>query len=290
MDIISLVLVITSAFIHAFWNMLVKKGLDTLSFLWWALTLSLGTFTFFFFLLGYHHVSIPPKGFIFIFFSTILHAMYFISLAFIYDRGDLSLVYPIARSAPIFVFIWAIWFLGEKLSLPGILGILTVVFGAYIIGFPTFSVTHFIRPVTLLKDRTYQLAWLTAIIISFYSVNDKVGVHYVPPFVYLYFTTILMCSIVAPIVVIRKKAVFFREWEKNRVPIMLGSIMIPSSYLLILYAMRISKVSYIVAIRHSSVVFAVLLGSLILKEVHGRVRFLASLCIFAGVLLIGYFG
>ncbi|MFQ6078484.1 MAG: EamA family transporter, partial [Thermodesulfobacteriota bacterium] len=147
-----------------------------------------------------------------------------------------------------------------------------------------------IPPITLLKDRSYQLAWLTALIISLYSVNDKVGVHYVPPFVYLFFGNILMCFIVTPIVVMRKKAIFFREWTRNKTPIILGSIMIPSSYLLILSAMRISKVSYIVAIRHLSVVFAVLLGSFILKEEHGKVRFFASLCIFAGVLLIAYLG
>lgn len=290
METISLLLVITSAFIHAFWNMLAKKGHDTLSFLWLALTFSLGIFTFFFFLLGYQHVSIPSRGFIFIFFSAALHAIYFTFLGLVYDRGDLSLVYPIARSAPIFVAIWAIWFLGESLSLPGILGILIVVFGAYIIGFPTLSINLFIPPITLLKDRSYQLAWLTALITSFYSVNDKVGVHYVPPFVYLFFGNILMCFIGTPIVVMRKKAIFFREWTRNKTPIILGSIMIPSSYLLILYAMRISKVSYIVAIRHLSVVFGVLLGSLILKEEHGKVRFFASLCIFAGVLLIAYLG
>jgi len=78
--------------------------------------------------------------------------------------------------------------------------------------------------------------------------------------------------------------------SKNRWPIIIGSIMIPSSYLLILYAMTVGNVSYIVAVRQLSIVFAVLLGSLLLKEEHGWVRFLASLCIFSGVLLIGYWG
>ena len=290
MDIISLVLVITSAFIHAFWNMLVKKGRDTLSFLWWALIVGFVVYTFFFFVLGYDHVHVPPRGFIFIILSGVFHCMYFISLGLAYDRGDLSLVYPIARSAPIFVLIWAIWFLGEKLSVPGILGILIVVFGAYLIGFPTFSATHFIRPITLLKDRSYQLAWLTALTISFYSVNDKLGVHYVHPFSYIYLMHMLTLMLFSPYVLMTKKGALFREWEKNRSSIILGGFMIPSSYLLILYAMRLSNVSYIVAIRQLSVVFAVLLGSLLLKEGHGGIRLLASFCIFSGIFLISYFG
>ena len=290
MDITSLVLVVASAFIHAFWNMLVKKGRDTLSFLWWSLIFGFVVYTFFFFVTGYNHVPIPPRGFIFILLSGIFHCIYFISLGLAYNRGDLSIVYPIARSAPIFVLMWAIWFLGEKLSAPGILGILIVVFGAFVIGFPIFSVTHFVRPIILLKDRSYQLAWLTALIISFYSVNDKLGVHYVHPFSYIYLMHMLTCILLSPYVLMTKKGALFRELEKNRLPIILGSFMIPSSYLLILYAMRMSRVSYIVAIRQSSIVFAVLLGTLLLKEEHGWIRFFASLCIFFGVFLISYWG
>ena len=290
MEIISLVLVIASAFIHAFWNMLAKKGLDTLCFLWWSLVFGFVIYTIFLFVLGYNHVPIPPRGFIFIILSGIFHSIYFTSLGIAYDWGDLSLVYPIARSAPIFVLMWAIWFLGEKLSLPGMLGILIVVFGAYIIGFPTFSATHFVRPIRLLKDRSYQLAWLTALIISLYSINDKLGVHSVHPFLYLYLIHMLTCILFSPYVLMRKKGMLFRELKKNKSPIVLGSIMIPLSYLLVLYAMRISKVSYIVAVRQLSIVFAVLLGSLLLKEGHGWIRFFASLCIFSGVFLISYWG
>lgn len=290
MEIISLVLVIASAFIHAFWNMLAKKGLDTLSFLWWSLVFGFVIYSFFFFTFAYDQTPIPSQGFIFILLSAIFHAMYFTSLGVAYARGDLSLVYPIARSAPIFVLVAAILFLGESLSLPGILGILIVVFGAYIIGFPTFSATHFVRPIRLLKDRSYQLAWLTALIISLYSVNDKLGVRYVHPFVYLYLVHMLTCILFSSYVLIKKKGTLFRELSKNTWPIIIGSIMIPSSYLLILYAMTVENVSYIVAVRQLSIVFAVLLGNLLLKEGHGLIRFLASLCIFSGVFLISYWG
>jgi uncharacterized membrane protein len=290
MEITSLLLVITSAFIHAFWNMLAKKASHKLSFLWWSLIFGFGIYSFFFFTFAYDHAPIPSQGFIFILLSAIFHAMYFTSLGVAYDRGDLSLIYPIARSAPIFVLVAAILFLGESLSLPGILGILIVVFGAYIIGFPTFSLTHFVRPIRLLKDRSYQLAWLTALIISLYSVNDKLGVRYVHPFLYLYLVHMLTCILFSPYVLIRKKASLFQELRGKKSLIILGGIMIPSSYLLILYAMTVGNVSYIVAVRQLSIVFAVLLGSLLLKEGHGWVRFLASLCIFSGVLLIGSWG
>ncbi len=290
MEILPLLLVITSAFIHAFWNMLAKKASDKLSFLWWSLVFGFVIYTFSFMSFGYNGAPIPSQGFIFILLSGVFHAMYFTSLGIAYDRGDLSLVYPIARSAPVFVLIAAIWFLGENLSLPGILGILIVVFGAYTIGFPTFSLTHFIRPIALFRDRSYQLAWLTALIISFYSVNDKLGVRCVHPFLYLYLVHTLTCILFSSYVFIKKKGTLFRELSKNRWPIIIGSIMIPSSYLLILYAMTVGNVSYIVAVRQLSIVFAVLLGSLLLKEEHGWIRFLASLCIFSGVLLIGSWG
>jgi uncharacterized membrane protein len=48
--------------------------------------------------------------------SAIIHIFYAMSLGAAYSGGDLSLVYPLARSAPVFVPIWAVWWLGERLT------------------------------------------------------------------------------------------------------------------------------------------------------------------------------
>jgi uncharacterized membrane protein len=61
--------------------------------------------------------------------SGIVHFAYWIFLMSSYTYGDLSVVYPIARSAPVLVTLFAVLFLHEQLSTMGIIGILAVTGG-----------------------------------------------------------------------------------------------------------------------------------------------------------------
>jgi uncharacterized membrane protein len=59
-----------------------------------------------------------------------------------------------------------------------------------------------------------------------------------------------------------------------------------ASYALILEAFRTASVSYVVAVRQSSVLFAVALGVIFLRERPSRIRVLGALATVAGVALI----
>jgi drug/metabolite transporter (DMT)-like permease len=59
-----------------------------------------------------------------------------------------------------------------------------------------------------------------------------------------------------------------------------------ASYVLILYAFRLTNVATVVAIRQVSVVFGAVIGIVFLKEKYGKPRILASLIIFAGIYLL----
>jgi uncharacterized membrane protein len=58
------------------------------------------------------------------------------------------------------------------------------------------------------------------------------------------------------------------------------------SYVLVLFVLETSKVSYVVAARQTSQIVAIVLGTLALKEPCGGVRLAAGSLIFAGVALI----
>ena len=66
--------------------------------------------------------------------------------------------------------------------------------------------------------------------------------------------------------------------------IIVAGVLVLISYTLILFAFTTQKVSYVVAIRQCSVIFAVLLGTYVLKESHANLRFAAT-----GVMVIGVF-
>ena len=86
-------LIIGAAFLHAFWNALVKGSVDR------ALTMALISFGHG--ILGAVLVMIYPVPAIvswpFIALSTFIHLFYYTFLVVAYRDGDLSQVYPIAR-------------------------------------------------------------------------------------------------------------------------------------------------------------------------------------------------
>jgi drug/metabolite transporter (DMT)-like permease len=50
------------------------------------------------------------------------------------------------------------------------------------------------------------------------------------------------------------------------------------------------RVAYVTTVRQVSIIFGVILGSLLLRESYGRIRFLASAVMFVGMVLIGALG
>jgi len=126
---IALAIVLASAFLHAGWNYLLKKSDRKIVFTWWFLLLSVVIY-FPVFLYYFPEAPIPAKGWLCIAATGILHAVYFWFMGGAYQRGDLSLVYPLARgSGPLFVPVLAVILLGEKIALLGGIGILLIIGG-----------------------------------------------------------------------------------------------------------------------------------------------------------------
>jgi len=63
--------------------------------------------------------------------------------------------------------------------------------------------------------------------------------------------------------------------------------LVVSTYLMVLFAMRMAKVSYVVAVREASIVFSALYGIICLKEKHGRQKMFGVCFITLGVVFIG---
>ena len=63
--------------------------------------------------------------------------------------------------------------------------------------------------------------------------------------------------------------------------------LVVSTYLMVLFAMRMAKVSYVVAVREVSIVFSALYGIFWLKEKHGSQKLVGANLITLGVIFIG---
>lgn len=286
---VALLLVLVSAAAHAVWNYLVKASPHKVAFLWGIQVPALAVFLPLYWA-GTAGGAIPFEGWLAIVASAVIHTGYTLSLGAAYERGDLSLVYPLARSAPLFVPLWALLFLDERPTAAGGAGILLVVAGAYVIGSRALTPRALLAPIVAIRSRPYQLALLTAFLISLYSVVDKVGVGHVAPLRYMFLMELLQVGLLGAAVLPTRRGELRALVEARKGRLLLTGILRYGSYVLILYAYRLSPVSYVTATRQVSILMGVGLGSLVLGEEAGLVRLTAAGLIVGGILLIALRG
>ena len=288
MSTIAIGLVLLSALLHALRSLFTKESGDKQIFLWlysiFALLFFAPLFFYFIYRVGITH----PAAYAWCAGSGFIHFLYWIFLTNAYREGDLSRVYPIMRSSPALVLVAAVLFLGEQVSVQGVAGILLVAAGVYIINMKQLSSDELLAPVkSIAHDRSTQFAFLTLIAVACYSVVDKMAVDTIHPILFAFFHLFFgMCYYTPYIVFTKNAAMIKKEWNSGPIRIIMSGIIGITGYALILIAFTIDRVSYIVGLRQTSIVFAVLMGSQFLKEKHGGIRLAGALIIFAGGFLI----
>lgn len=287
---LSLLLVILSGLIHPLWNMLLKKSEDKVIFYLNIHLVYMLLFSFILFLYPLSDISL--WGWLFVIASAVTHFFYQVFLCRTYELGDMSLAYPIVRSSPLFVLIMGIVFLREVPSGLALLGIIVVIAGVQIINQRGLALADFRRSFKHMNGKLILVAAFTAFSSACYSVVDKKGVLIVEPilFFYLFFAISGLLFLGYLLTLKERRKRYFAILKKDKFKIILAAVLEFSSYILILYAFRISKVAYVIALRQISVIFGVLYGIWFLKEKYGKVRIVGSLIIFSGIFLITLFG
>jgi drug/metabolite transporter (DMT)-like permease len=285
MSVQTILLLALAAAVHSVWNLLSKRSLDKQVFLSLALVAALAIYLLpVVFLI--RPFPAPVWGLIVL--SGLLEAVYFLLLGSAYQRGDLSLVYPLARgSAPLFVTLFAFSFLGERPTPAGIAGILLIVLGIYTLHLKSLQPRGLLAPIVALgRERASQLALLVGVTIASYSVVDKVGVRYVSPLPYLYLVFLFSALALVPYMLAARRDALRREWRTNTWAILAAGVMFVASFGLVLVALTTSKVSYVSSVREMSVIFGAALGAFVLREPFGGTKILGAVLIFAGIICI----
>ncbi len=286
MPVHTILLLALAGAIHSVWNLLAKRSVDKQVFFWLAVMAALGIFLVPFLLL---YQPVPVIGLLIALLSGLLEAAYFLLLGSAYQRGDLSLVYPLARgSAPLFVTLVAVTLLGERLTPIGFVGIALVIAGIYTLHLRALDLRGLLAPFRALRhERASQLALLVGVVIASYSVVDKVGVHYVHPLRYIYLIYVATGAALAPYMIAARRDAIRREWRASKLAILATAIMFLASYGLVLFALTTTEVAYVSSVREMAVVFGALLGAFVLSEPFGRAKITGALLIFAGIACIG---
>lgn len=280
MSFYALSLLLLSALIHMGWNLLVKQAEQRHLITWWGLVV--GALCFLPWALVAYRELAQVWGYALA--SGVFQLLYYLILGYAYNRGDFSLVYPIARgSAPIFIALWSVLFLHEQVSGIGLAGLATVVMGLIIIGIGAWQSAQQAR----LQLAGVIAPFAIALSISGYSVIDGAAVEYVAPFPYTVFGFMVSALLLGPVMMQRygwsaMTAVLRNHWPRITV-VGVGTY---AAYGLVLTAYALAQVSYVGAVREISIVFAALAGWLWLGEPFGLARTVGAAVACAGIFLV----
>ena len=277
--------VLFGALLHAGWNALVKssgdKTLDT------ALVHFMGALVALPFALW---VGLPrPESWPFIGASLVIHVGYYIALSGAYRHGDLGLTYPIMRGfAPLLVALGSAAIIGEAPTPAAWLGIIGVTVGVALVGLS--------RPGEALHHgKALAYAFANAAIIAAYTFTDGLGVrtevaHGGDALRYVLILFVLD-GIAYPLGVWWHRGPAGRlaivAYAKKRWPLAaLGGSASIGSYAIALWAMTRAPVASVAALRETSVLFAAVLGTWLLKEKFGLQRAIGTAVVVAGVMAL----
>lgn len=273
-------LVLTGALLHAGWNTLVKssadKALDT------ALIHSLGS------LLGLPllaAVGFPPaQALPYVAASAVIHLVYYTALVSAYEHGELSLTYPIMRGVgPLLVALVSSLALGEAISLAAWMGVGAVSLGVLLLAHPGRSVA---------QPRAVGFALLNAGVIALYTVVDALGArsaahHGGNALQYIALLFVLDGWPYALLVMRARHWPTALHYARRRLGWSLGGACASlGSYAIALWAMTRAPVASVAALRECSVLFAAVLGVLMLGERISLAKIAGTLSILGGVLAL----
>jgi drug/metabolite transporter (DMT)-like permease len=289
-------LVAGAAVLHVAWNVLLKTAGDPL----WAAAIGMTSAAAVIVpaaAIGWVVIGrppIPPEAVLLALASGILEAAYFGFLAAAYRRGDLSVVYPIARgTAPLLAVAVGIGVLEERLGPAGIAGVVALLAGLLALQRPW----RYLRAAGRGSgDAAVAFALATGVMIAGYSAVDRVGSRLVEPWLYAgliwAFCMVFLWAWVAIAGRIGGPAATTSPLNVRRAAI--GGWITLAAYLLILFAFSVAPLTAVAPLRESAIVLASGWGTLRLGEGRDRAetirRLAASGLVVAGAILLAIDG
>lgn len=269
--------VLLGAALHAGWNVLVKEGSDR-----FLNTLSVVAGSAVAAGLCLPFLPLPQApSWPYLIASVVIHIFYFLFLALAYQKGDLTLVYPLMRGLPpLFTGLAAAFLLSEWPSANGWMGIVLVSAGVLFLSADSRRTAKAgITPIVF--------AVVNAGVIVSYTLVDGMGVRLSgQAFSYTGWMILLTAGMsFLAFRVIRGREVtdhIVQQWPKG----LLGGGCTFGAYALALWAMTQAPIALVAALRETSILFGTGMAVFALKERVSRLRYISIALMAAGLIAI----
>jgi uncharacterized membrane protein len=269
-------LVLLAAAMHAGWNALIKIQGDRLAVM--AVVTAAGSLIS---LSVLPFVEAPnPASWPLLALGVLLHVGYHVFLPRAYDHGDLGQVYPIARgSAPLLVTLGAISLAGESLDRAALLGVVCLAVGVMTLTFDKGAgVTR--------KPKAVLYALLTGTFIASYTVVDGLGVRRADSILgFAVWLTVADGLLTLLLVSIWRAAAVRQVLRRSLAISVLGGALQVGAYWIVILALAMAPMALVSSLRETSVLFAAIFSSFVLKEGFGVWRFISASLVTLGLVL-----
>jgi drug/metabolite transporter (DMT)-like permease len=215
--------------------------------------------------------------------SVVIHIGYYLTLAEAYRHGDLGHVYPIARgTAPLMTALVATLVLGETLRLAAWAGIVVLAAGILLLA------VRGGRRATRFDGRSVGFALLTSLTITAYTLADGIGARAAGSAVayaaWLFLLSGAAMSVYGLQTIGPQRLA--SEFKAHWAIALGGATLSTAAYGIAIWAMTVAPIALVAALRETSVLYATLISTLLLREPWLAARVAAALMVLAGALLL----
>jgi len=267
--------VMLAALLHAGWNAAIKTGLSKQGAMFLLsvghAALGLAVIPFY----GWPPAAVWP----WLLASGAIHMGYQVFLAYAYEQGDMSRVYPIARgAAPLIVLLVGITVLDDPLRGAEVAGILVLGAGIALMARGVFRHGE--------SRRLLPLALGAACATAGYTLTDGIGARvWGEALGYVAWLMVLSAVFYTPVAVALKGTAVLRAGRRDWAMGMAAAAASFLAYAIAVWAMTRAPIPLVGALRETSILFAVLIGWLVFAERMDRGKLVALALILAGVVL-----
>jgi drug/metabolite transporter (DMT)-like permease len=260
----AIALALVASLIHATWNVLVKIAGDPMAVFWRATVAAWVVITVpivvAWLMLGRPGFSAEAAGLCAV--SATIETIYLWLLAHAYRRGELSVVYPIARgSAPLLAVLAGLILIGERLAPLQLAGV-----GILLIGIVGVALAQ-------ANGRATLPALLTGVAIAAYTSVDRIAVRLTTPWLYGWLLiTIITVELVLSVWLVHRLR---PDWAP-RAPELRGyahtaliGLFMWGGYFIVLWALTLAPLALVAPVRETSIVVVAVWGVWRLRERRG---------------------
>lgn len=214
-------------------------------------------------------------------------------------HSDLSISVPMLAFTPLFLLVTSPLIVGEFPTTLGLVGIILIVSGSYILNINEFKKGYLAPFKALLQEKGPKLMLIVAFIWSITSNYDKIGAVNSSPIIWVVAVNLFIAISIFPILLTSNKDYFQKKrsslvkdgsyWElikENKNILLLTGFLSALTIIFQIYAITLTLVAYVIAIKRTSVCFGVIWGHIIFHEKGVKERLTGAVVMVLGVVLI----